>query len=210
MLSPTTNLILAEVHAYVSSETGQERIRKALLRRRLPGALDTDIEEAVLGEAHRFLAKGQHIGSIPGWCNARIAARSVDLARGAIRAELALGVRVTDVDLEDRADAVVEPSPNGGLAEARVAVLYADADNDDISAGLTFITRVADEAELLDECPQPAAGATASDAAMWAGLWYAKQSDCFGDGNTVTKRRSRAAKRVRALIEEALEGRGTA
>jgi hypothetical protein len=208
MLSPTVESTLAEVHAYVSSETGQERIRKALLRRRLPGALDTDIEEAVLGEAFRFLNRGQLIGSVPGWCNARIAARSIDLARGAIRNELVFGVRVSDDDIADMT-AVEETSDLGGsLAEARAAILHADASSADISAGLTFVTRVTDEGGLLEECPQPAAGATASDAAMWAGLWYARQDECFGVGNTFTKRRSRAAKRVRALLAEALAGRG--
>lgn len=208
MISPTMDSTLAEVHAYVGSSAGQERIQKALLRRRLPGSLDTDIEEAVLGEAFRFLTRGQVIGSVPGWCNARIAARSIDLARGAIRNELVFGVRVSDDDVADNAVTERSTPPNENLAEARVAILYADASSADISAGLTFVTRVADEADLLDECPQPVAGATASDAALWAGLWYAKQSECFGDGNTITKRRSRAARRVRELLAVALEGQG--
>ena len=83
-------------------------------------------------------------------------------------------------------------------------MLMMDERPEDISAAITFIARVADEAELAQQCPQPEAGATATEAAVWAGLWYAGRHECFGEGNTITKRRSRAMSRVRALFEQHL------
>jgi hypothetical protein len=189
--------VLQEVHSYVMSELGQAKIRQALLRRRLPGAYDTEIEEAVLSEAMRFLKNGGEIASAQGWCNARITARSIDLARGAIRREAQGALVVPD---EDAPDELVTAS---GLEPVRAAVLNADAHALDVCGALTFIAVIAENAALASDCPQPLAGATPEDAACWAGLWYAHRDDCFGTGNTVTQRRSRAARRIRTILAKA-------
>jgi hypothetical protein len=203
MLTLEQEAVLAEVHVYVGSDEGQRRVSAALERRRLPSSLDTDIEEAVLSEARRFIMRGSLIESVPGWCNARIAARSIDLARGVIRKEKRLGVQADEAELEHLAEP--EELPVGGdLGGLRLVVLDLDERPEDISAALTFITRVADEANLSSQCPQPDAGATPTEAAWWAGLWYAGRHECFGSGNTITKRRSRAMARVRALLERHL------
>jgi hypothetical protein len=203
MLTTAQDALLTEVHLYVSSPEGQRRIGAALERRRLPSALDTDIEEAVLSEARRFILNGGSIGSVSGWCNARVAARSIDLSRGVIRREKQLGVQVDVIELEDVAESPSGPI-DGDLRDLRLDVLLLDERSEDISAALTFITRVADEAQLTKQCPQPEAGATTTEAAVWAGLWYAGRHECFGGGNTITKRRSRAMARIRALFEQHL------
>jgi hypothetical protein len=235
MLTPALEATLAEVHAFVASDQGQQRIHAALLRRRLPGSFDTEIEEAVLSEALRFLTQGGEITSVPGWCSSRITARSIDLARGAIRAQRAIGIRTSfdeqdihatdtvdqdtieqdaiDQDTIDQDDLTLDlpifnganphrdsQSSNGAMAKVRTALLDADAAGIDIAAALTVVAVLADEAALHSACPQPLAGADQQDAACWAGLWYAHRNECFGPGNAVTQRRSRAAKRIKHLL----------
>jgi len=194
---------LTAVYTYVLSETGQAHIRRALQRRRLPGAFDTDVEEAVLAEASRFLSRGGEITSAAGWSNARITARSIDLARGVIRREAAApaaqALEETYPDVAEH-DATV---PEGGLSDLRAAVLGCDASPLDVCGALTVISVLADEASLAPACPQPLAGATREDAACWAGLWYGERHDCFGEGNTTTQRRSRASKRIKAVLRAA-------
>lgn len=197
MRSAAHDEALVQVHSYVTSATGQAKIQQALQRRRLPGSFDTEIEEAVIAEAMRYLSGGGEITSAPGWCNARITARSIDLARGMIRKEAREALVVPNDDVADVA------VPDSGLASLRDAVLNADAHALDVCGALTFISIVGDGASLAPACPQPLAGATPEDAACWAGLWYAKRDDCFGEGNTVTQRRSRAAKRIRSLLAKA-------
>jgi hypothetical protein len=194
MRSAAHDEVLVKVHSYVTSGLGQAKIQQALQRRRLPGAFDTEIEEAVIAEAMRFLANGGEITSAPGWCNARITARSIDLARGLIRREAREALEAPNDDITDVA------APDAGLSGLREAVLIADAHALDVCGALTFISVIGDGASLASSCPQPLAGATPQDAACWAGLWYANRDDCFGEGNTVTQRRSRAAKRIRALL----------
>lgn len=203
MLTVAQEALLTEVHLYVGSAEGQRRIAVALERRRLPSSLDTDVEEAVLGEARRFILNGGEIRSVKGWCNARVAARSIDLARGVIRREQYVGTKVDEAELDDVEATELAPF-DGDLRSLRTAILLLDERPEDVSAALTFIARVADEAHLAQECPQPEAGATATEAAVWAGLWYAGRYECFGDGNTITKRRSRAMARVRGLFEQHL------
>jgi hypothetical protein len=242
VLTPLQNATLTEVHIYVASQPGQDRIRHALQRHRLPTALDADIEEMVLAEARRFVQAGGEITSAPGWCNARIRARAVDLARGAIRRDAAhtelarrhghpgasptmlddtampddswghdTGRDLDDRDLDDRdlddrdLDDQVAPLDEN-LAALRRAVLTADAAPLDVCGTLTAIAVLADAAVPVPDCPRPQAGATRVEAACWAGLWYAKRTECFGEGNTVTKRRSRASKRIKALLHAAVGG----
>ena len=69
---------MASVYAYISSDEGQSYIRSCLTRRRLGVFLDTDIEEAVLSEALRFLSRGEEITSAAAWCRRRINARTID------------------------------------------------------------------------------------------------------------------------------------
>lgn len=206
---PTENLHhdLAAVHAFVASDAGRSAIRNALVRRRLPGYLDVEIEEAVLGEALRYLKNGGEIDSPAGWCRTRITARSIDLARGALREKRRWGERVAfPDDLPDETlevDDMTEESagaPGGDVDQVRRDLLRAAESETAIAGALTFVSRIAENAELPAECPQPAAGATTEESAMWAVLWYLGRRDCFGAGNTEAKRRSRAARGVRELL----------
>lgn len=213
VLSPAQSSVFQEVHSYVSSPEGQTRIHQALLRHRLPTALDADIEEAVISEALRFIRKGNEIASPAGWCNARISARAIDLARGVIRRRLADEDRSHseyDQCADDQQDALGDvfprdesPASSSTLSGWRSTVLHADADPYDVCAVLTTISVLAEGVPLVEECPQPQAGATREEAACWAGLWYANRAECFGEGNTITKRRSRATKRLKQLLREA-------
>lgn len=199
---------LAAVHEFMASDPGRNAVRSALARRRLPGYLDTEIEEAVLGEALRFLKNGGEIDSPAGWCRARITARSIDLARGALRDRRRWGERVpyTEDLLEgtlDESNAAQDETvglPEGGLDQVRRGLLRSGANETAIAGALTFVTRVGEGAEIVDECPQPATGADEEESAMWAVLWYLGLRDCFSSGNTAAKRRSRAARGVRELL----------
>jgi hypothetical protein len=221
VLSTLQEATFTAVHTYVLSQEGQSRISQALQRHRLPASLDSDLEEAVISEALRFITQGNEISSAAGWCNARIRARAIDLARGVIRK------RPHDEQLAREANEILDDSddhdPGTGdqhgelfpssepalqplLAAWRDAVLVSDAHPLDVCAALTAISVLAEEAILAEDCPQPLAGATTEEAACWAGLWYSNRSECFGAGNTVTKRRSRAAGRIKAALRAALEG----
>lgn len=184
----------------MASQLGQDRVQRELQRRRLPGALDSDIEEAVTSEALRFLKNGGSIESVPGWCNARIAARVIDLARGVIRRE-----RAEQAAFESAEDGTGD-NLDEVLTEGRYAVLVSRADPLDVCGALTVISVLAENAVPDAACPQPVAGATPEDAACWVGLWYAGREDCFGEGNTVTQRRVRAARRVKKILREAVTG----
>jgi hypothetical protein len=202
---------LLAVHAYMGSDAGKAAVLDALSRRRLPGFLDTDVEEAVLGEAARFLRKGGEISSAAGWCRARITARAVDLVRGTIRDERRWGVRVPfdeevlgDVFEDDGGD---ETGPvgswedrDGNLDEVRRGLLAAGSEDGAVAGALTFVSVVGDGAAAVPECPRPGAGADESEKAIWVVLWYLGLRDCFGAGNTAAKRRSRAARGVRELL----------
>jgi hypothetical protein len=201
---------MQRVYDYMSSEAGQAYIRSCLARRRLGEFLDTDIEEAVLSEALRFLARGEVISNADSWCKSRINARTIDLARGAIRKERDLGIRVELFEVEqtqeNEEETVGQFSLDGAVPLSGVRKLIAASDDTDvnISAALSYITRIGEEATLHRDCPQPKAGATPSDAAVWAGLWYAGVESCFGPGNNITKRRSRAMEHVRQLLRSCL------
>jgi hypothetical protein len=199
------NPTVAAVHGFVASPAGQDYIRYALQRRRLPSALDVEIENAVLFEAARFVARGGEIHAAESWAKQRITARSIDLVRGAIRREAKHPEAPLDVDVVlAHTDLQVNEDPRT-LFEVRRFVLEQDAASTDVSAALAFVAVVAEQAAIHADCPQPIAGATQQDAALWAGLWYAGRAECFGPGNTITKRRTRAAARVRDLLNRAAE-----
>jgi hypothetical protein len=201
--------VLAEVHVFVGSNAGRDAIRNALARRRLPGYLDVEIEEAVLGEALRFLKGGGVIVSPAGWCRARITARAVDLTRGALRDQRRWGVRVTfnDDAIDAIADGHEETDGNeslnaltGDLDQVRRDLLRSGENSTAIAGALTFVSLIGDEAEPLKDCPQPSTGADTEESAIWAVLWYLGMRDCFIPGNAAAKRRSRAARNVRELL----------
>lgn len=209
--------VISEVHLYVLSEEGQTRIGRALQQRRLPGSLDTDIEEAVISEALRFVRDGGEIGSVAGWCNHRIRARSIDLARGAIRRERALGVAVSEEGVEavEESDEATADAAmleeygvdvlSDGVSAMRREILESGADPLDICGVLAVVSVLAEQATIDPDCPQPLAGATPEDAACWAGLWYAGRTECFGVGNTVGQRRARAARKMKMVLRAVIE-----
>jgi hypothetical protein len=240
MLPVAVEKVLADVHLFMGSEEGRRAVRAALQRRRLPGFFDVEIEEAVLGEALRFLRGGGEMVSVPGWCRARVNARAIDLARGVLREERRFGVRVPFDDAFDDAfgdafgdgledelqeelrvefldefrDEPQDVSPlfagdagavvDKGLDGVRRGLLASGADDVAVAGALTFVSRVGEEVVPVPECPQPRAGADAEEAAVWVALWYLGLRDCFGPGNTMAKRRSRAAGKVRSLLRELL------
>lgn len=236
MLSAAAEGVLAAVHLYVGSAEGRRVIGSALQRRRLPGSFDVEIEEAVLGEALRFLRAGNEIVSVPAWCRARINARAIDMARGVLRRERRLGVRVPfdegsflddaafdDAGFDDdHADGVQGDAPGWpaedslsddgvahdrrSLAELRTALLASDASDASVAGALTFVSRVAEDVPPVASCPTPRAGADVEEAAMWVVLWYLGLRDCFGAGNAMAKRRSRAASKIRSVLRKVGEG----
>lgn len=204
--------VVAAIHAYIASDAGQQRIAWALQRRRLPSSFDSEIESAVVFEAERYVQRGGQIINPVAWANQRITARSIDLVRGVIRTERrdenvdelliddeggdGSGNDITDAGEVDTAMRISDAS----IAQLRHALVASDASDVDVSAALTVVSVIADNAPLSKDCPQPVAGATPMDAACWAGLWYAGRSECFGESNTVTQRRARAARRAKMLL----------
>lgn len=200
-----TDQTLVEIYNFMSSTKGQDKVKSALLRRRLPTALDSDVEEAVLSEATRFLANGNTIESPSGWCSARISARALDLARGMVRRDRDGCILVDGFpDVSDYPEPVDQEisleMSDAALTYLRKNIVESTASGPLVSGALTVVSVLAEEAELVKTCPQPVTGATSLDAACWAGLWYARQLDCFGQGNTVDQRRARNTKRIKHLL----------
>jgi len=205
--------ILGQVHTFMCSETGRLAVRDALARRRLPGYLDVEVEEAVLGEAMRFVKNGGTITSPAGWCRARITARAIDLVRGMVSERRRWGVRVpfdeNDREINDLEDGGVSwfPDETDSIDALRRGILGAEEEDAAVAGALTFVSIVGEEAQILDHCPRPSTGANQEEAAIWAVLWYLGLRDCFGAGNTAAKRRSRAARSVRKLLRNWGDGR---
>lgn len=193
----------------MASDTGKLKVTKALTRRRLPGSFDTDIEESVLSEATRYLDRGNIIESVPGWCSARITARSIDLARGIIRnngEDAYRHINALDLDtIEETKDDIeqytsLSSDSDEAIAYLRKCILNAKCDPQNISGALTVIAALAEGAETHAECPKPIAGSKPIDAACWAGLWYAHRQDCFEENGASAQRRSRGGKQIKELM----------
>lgn len=193
----------------MASDTGKLKVTKALARRRLPGSFDTDIEESVLSEAARYLDRGNTIESVPGWCSARITARSTDLARGIMRNNgedaykhsNALDLDTIEGNYSDVEQyASLSSDSDEAIAYLRKCILNAKCDPQNISGALTVITALAEGAETHAECPKPIAGSKPIDAACWAGLWYAHRQDCFEENGASAQRRSRGGRQIKELM----------
>lgn len=224
---------LVEVHRFLASEAGVSCVQRNLQRRRLPGALDTDVEGLVADEARRFLARGGEIVNVAAWCRLRISSRTIDLARGMLRAEKALTAPVAGPAQHDDPDGWEYDGDEGdvetgvevgggafdGVGEGELSGVRLDSVRAQLlsvepgwvaASALAVVVRVAEGGCLHPDCPQPVAGATPTDAAMWAGLWYARQQQCFAPAgspntNTITRRRARAAARVRDALRAVLQ-----
>jgi hypothetical protein len=84
-----------------------------------------------------------------------------------------------------------------------------EATNDEswrVSAALTFVSIIAHKARVGDGCPQPKAGATYEDAALWAGLWYAGRTECFIDPTRTRQAIDRDRARKCAQLRELMKG----
>ena len=200
---------LIAVYQYMASEEGKLKVTKALTRQRLPGSFDTDIEESVLSEAARYLDRGNTIESAPGWCSARIKARSIDLARGIIRnngMDAYKHINALDLDAIEGSKGDLEQysslssDSEEAIAYLRKCILNAKCDPQNISGALTVIAALAEGAETHAECPKPISGSKPIDAACWAGLWYAHRQDCFEENGASAQRRSRGSKQIKELM----------
>lgn len=74
------------------------------------------------------------------------------------------------------------------------------------AAALATAAVLADDLALAPDVPQPLRGATTSQAAVWAGLWFVEGGDLFpADPDAAARqRRSRASARVADLLERAI------
>jgi hypothetical protein len=206
--------VLAAVHSYLASDAGQAAIRSRLQRRRLPASLDVDIEDRVSSEAHRFLAAGNHIESVAGWCNTRISARVIDITRGRDRSYVDAKRFDEESFVQVESDAGQLHIGSDVVDDIRGAVVRGTGEAWVAAAALAVIARLAHQAVLDARCPQPKSGATPTDAACWAGLWYAGRRWDLDiapgvPANTVTQRRSRDTRKVKAAVVAAAGERGT-
>ena len=200
----TTSTAAEEVAAWLATPEGRARLAAALDRRRLPTSLLEDLAADVVVAA---LTAREPIDEPAAWATSVLARRAVDLVRARARRPV--------VALDAWLDAGFEPFDEGAgpddvalvgmgdeLRRALATVLPVAVR----SASLTAVTVAVDDAGVPGDCPQPGAGAAATDGPLWAGVWFAGGRDCWTvpDSDATRKRRSRAVGRVRSALADAI------
>jgi hypothetical protein len=200
----TTTDAAEAVAAWLATPEGRARVVGALDRRRLPASLADDLASDVVVAA---LGATEPIEEPPAWATTVLVRRSIDLARARARRPVVSLDEWADAGFEAIDDAAgpdhVELEAPGDDVRRALAAVQPVAVR---SAALTAVTVALDDPALPTDCPQPGAGASASDAPLWAGVWFAGGWDCWTEPDTdaTRKRRSRAVSRARAALAEAL------
>jgi len=202
------------VSLWLMSADGLGAVNRTLRDLRLPDAFDTDLIISVCHSAGQMVAKQEAIESIPAWTTRTLKLRAIDLVRSPRTSQLQLVVDNSD----DFADRLADPTDQIAAADAQLDAVTVRRQLSDawytkppwsVSAALTVLTVLYDEARPSDDCPKPVSGASVVEAAHWVGLWYSGKRDVFPAAdqladhpadNTITKRRSRATSEVRNLL----------
>ncbi len=207
--------VLDRAAAFLAGD-GLAYARRQLRSRRLHPQLAEDVVGEVLLHAVRAVDAGKEIDNVEAWLTTVIRRRVVDVLRGTMRRPEALapGGRSVDGDDVDPLDLVEADLADPDLAvvgravaadlRAVVARRLADADLAAAGALAVLAHRDPDDpAPAADDCPQPRAGATESEAASWVGLFYAGRRGWDGADAAARKRRSRWAEAQTTVLHDA-------
>lgn len=184
--------------------------RRQLRARRLT----THWADDVIGEATvhlvRALDAGTDIDNLEAWLTVVIRRRVVDVLRGELRRP-SVPAR-DDAWLDGAEDPVDDADPaltvigRATVDDLRAAVARRLCDSELAAAGALAVLAHRDPdapAALADDCPQPRAGTTETEAAAWAGLFYAGRRNWEGDDAATRKRRSRWTQAQAAVLVDA-------
>lgn len=213
---------------FLRSTEGQDIVRGRLTRHNLPKHLFDDVVQEVLLRALRAEEQGFEPDVLEAWVSRLVQWETRDLLRGGVRRRQHEDVALGEAGLADRPwdptegplgpdDEVVFEAVDLAISAEHVAAIrlrLAQALSSKpypAAGGLCLVTIACDGAEPAADCPRPGGGVAQSEAAWWAGVFYSGQTNCFprggvGEDNTMRKRRSRALKATKDLIEEAAGG----
>lgn len=209
--------------AFLRSDAGRATVHRRLRSARLPRALADDVIQDVLGRVCAATADGVAIHNVEAFVTRLVHRSAVDIVRGRVRRPQVIDLRGVDLDAGVQGGRCVAASPldveadalaGESLAAVRRAVHHGlGADPASGAAALAYLAVAVDGAVPRDGCPQPAGGATSTEAAEWVALWYAGRRRCFPTGGatspaTVRKRRSRLTRRFRDLLTDAAASAG--
>jgi DNA-directed RNA polymerase specialized sigma24 family protein len=200
---------------FLRSSAGRALINHILATNRLPRFLADDLHQDALRRVWAATAEAAvDIDNLGGFVATVLQRAAVDIVRGRVRGPQAMDwQQVIDLDapgwgwpfdgalpLDVEADALAGES----LAAVRQAIHRGLAvDPASGAAALAYLTVAVDGAPVPSDCPQPAGGATPTEAAEWAALWYAGHRGCFVGpavptaSPAIRKRRSRLVRRFR-------------
>lgn len=200
---------------FLRSDAGRATVHRTLAATRLPRALADDVIQDVLRQVCVATCRGLVIDNVEAFATRLVQRAAVDVVRGRIRRPQVVDLRGVDPDagvqgrpvaaalpLDVEADALTGES----LAAVRRTIHHTvSLDPSAAAAALAYLAVQVDGAAPSPHCPQPAGGATPTEAAEWAALWYAGRRVCFAGGRspdpaTVRKRRSRLTRRFRDLL----------
>jgi hypothetical protein len=204
------------VSLWLMSAEGQRVVARTLRDLKLPSAFDADLVISVCHSADQMAARGVAIESIPAWATRTLRLRAIDLVRSPRSSRVQMGVGPDGEDLafdvRDPADAIASSSVEIDASDVRrrLGTSWGRLDGWQVSAALTVLSVLYDEADPGVGCPQPVGGASEHEAAHWVGLWYSGRRDLFpgpdiASSNTLTKRRSRASSAVKQLLRSAAQ-----
>lgn len=203
--------VYARAVAFLAGD-GLAYARSQLRRHRLPA----DLADDVLGEVNLALVRavegGTEIENLEAFLTATTRRRVIDVLRGRLRRPevLARGGE-DDVDPLDVAESD-DPGPDVEIigravtADVRANVVRHLARDGLAAAGALAVLAHLDPdtpATPADDCPQPTAGASPSEAVAWVGLFYAGRRGWEGADAATRKRRSRWARAQTGVLEEA-------
>jgi hypothetical protein len=188
------------VVAWFGSDEGRAAVHRVLVERGLADGLADDLRQDVLVD---LLAARTAIANPIGFASTALRRRATDRLRAFRRA--------ATVTLDPYEDTVVDPAPGpealaGDVGPAVRTRLAGAVPVRARSAALTAVTVAVDDPPLPQDCPQPGQGASASDAALWTGVWFAGGADLWpGATPAARKQRSRLVAEARAVLAAALE-----
>jgi hypothetical protein len=214
------------VSLWLMSAEGLAAMQRTRRDLRLADGFDTDLIVSVCHAAEQMAAQGERIESIPAWTKRTLRLRATHLLEPPRTSRVRYVVNGQGGVADDPLDELVDPADqfddlDTALDAQRVRDRLTDAwftkPPWSVSAALTVLAVLCDEADPSDDCPQPLNGASDIEAAHWVGLWYAGRRDVFPDSHqpadqptdqrtgqpfdqTITKRRSRATTEVRNLL----------
>ena len=195
---------------FLASPAGRAMVRRALDHNALSHQLVDDVTQEVLRRTLTQIARGTVIDNVEAFATTVAQRASIDVLRGQMRWPRSFD----DIDLEEWEYGAVAGEDSdvetGLMARSLRIVLHTKAEPVPAraAAALAYLTVHLEGTPVGDGCPQPGKGAGPSEAAEWAGLWYAGRDDCFGSEGKHRKRRSRAVADMHTTLREAASAAG--